>query len=104
MNYNEYNWNFDKSTAPPNNTSGTGNGSDPWGGALSISCLGQNCCYEGTTYNDTLNQCVPNDVAASMAASAAAAAAAAASKKGSKWGGSSRGSRFQLPQGGFGGL
>jgi len=103
MNYNEYNWNFDKSTAPTNNTSGTGNGSDPWGGALAIDCLGQNCCYEGTTYDDTLNQCVPNEVAASMAASAAAAAAAATSKKGSRWG-SGRSSRFQLPQGGFGGL
>jgi hypothetical protein len=103
MNYNEYNWHFDKSTAPKNNTSDSGNGSDPWGGALSITCLGQNCCYDGTTYNDTLNQCVPNEVAASMAASAAASAAAS-SKKGSGWGGSGSSSHFQLPQGGFGGL
>ena len=108
MNYNEYNWHFDKSTAPPNNTSDSGNGSDPWGGALSIACLGQNCCYEGTTYNDTLSQCVPNDVAASMAATAATAAAAAtAADTGAAAGGeggSGWGSHFQLPQGGFGGL
>ena len=111
MNYNEYRWHFDKSTAPQNNTNDSGNGSDPWGGALSIDCLGQNCCYEGTTYNDTLNQCVPNDVAAAMEASAATDAAATtaattattASSSSSSWGGA-RSSHFQLPQGGFGGL
>ena len=78
MNYDEYTWKFDKSTAPHNNTDGSG-GSDPWGNASTANCTGQQCCYQGTDYVESVNQCVPSDVAASMAASSAAASASSVS-------------------------
>jgi hypothetical protein len=59
MNWDEYNWYFDKSKAPSDTTEGTP--SDPWG-TPSVTCIGSACCYEGSTYDETKNMCVPNAV------------------------------------------
>ena len=57
MNYQEYNWGFNPTTAPTSTTSE--NIDDPW---LSLkpfgSCIGEYCCSEGQTYDSSLNQCV----------------------------------------------
>jgi len=68
MNYNEYTWGFDKKTAPSGNSSSpvSNTASDPWATASenSTNCLGQSCCYEGTKYDETLEQCVPDSYVA----------------------------------------
>lgn len=57
MIYQEFNWGFDAGNAPkPNGLDPV----DPW---LSTnfnigSCIGQQCCSEGLTYNSSINQCV----------------------------------------------
>ena len=56
MNWDEYNWYFDKSSAPSDNGSSTDN-SDPWADD-SYTCIGQACCNTGTTYSADLNQCI----------------------------------------------
>ena len=35
--------------------------SNPWG-SVSTTCIGSACCYEGTTYDETTNVCVPNNI------------------------------------------
>ena len=56
MNYQEYNWYFDPTSAP---TANSGTSNDPW---LSINlpgtCIGEYCCSDGQTYDSSLNQCV----------------------------------------------
>jgi hypothetical protein len=59
MNWDEYNWYFDKSKAPSDTTEGTP--TDPWGTA-SVVCVGSACCYDGSTYDDQKNICVPNPI------------------------------------------
>jgi hypothetical protein len=59
MNWDEYNWYFDKSKAPIDTTEGTP--SDPWG-TPSVTCIGSACCYEGSTYDVNTNICVPNEI------------------------------------------
>lgn len=57
MSYPEFNWGFDAKNAPkPDGLDPT----DPWlSSNLNIgSCIGQQCCSTGLTYNMTLNQCV----------------------------------------------
>jgi len=58
MNYQEYDWKFDASTAP---TGSTTSGSDPWA-SQSISslgtCVGQSCCSSGQVYDSSMNLCV----------------------------------------------
>lgn len=56
MNYDEYSQSFNKKNAPPVNTSITGK--DPWA-VGELACVGQKCCYKGTTYDIKLNQCIP---------------------------------------------
>jgi len=58
MNFDEYNWYFDKSKAPTSNE--TSEVTDPWA-TPSVVCVGQQCCSEGMTYDSNLNVCVPND-------------------------------------------
>jgi hypothetical protein len=58
MNWDEYNWYFDKSKAPPNNADGSQTASDPWA-IPSLTCIGADCCYEGSTYDSVQNICVP---------------------------------------------
>jgi hypothetical protein len=56
MNYQEYNWYFDPSTAP---TSTSSSSSDPWASNSNFgSCVGDACCSDGLVYDASLNQCV----------------------------------------------
>ena len=59
MNYPEYNWSFDASTAPAPDLSLLAGNNDPWG-KLNTTCIGPVCCTTGTTYDYTLNKCVPS--------------------------------------------
>jgi len=58
MNYQEYNWNF-KPASAPSNSSDVVNTSDPWGTPY-VTCIGQSCCYTGSTYDSSQNKCIPN--------------------------------------------
>ena len=69
MNYDEYNWKFDKSKAPDDsagsNSANSGeNASNPWI-TPTITCVGDACCPAGSgmTYDTTLNQCIKTDSA-----------------------------------------
>jgi len=97
MNYQEYNWDFKTSQAPPVDTSNP-SGTNPWT-TSGIMCVGQACCYDGNTYDSTLNKCIPPDVSASATTLDAA--------NGSSGNGSGSGSGsgvYTAPMGGFGGL
>lgn len=59
MNYQEYDWYFDPSTAPSVESS-TVEG-DPWlSSSLGGTCIGQECCSENQTYDSSLNICMTN--------------------------------------------
>jgi len=53
MNYQEY----DFYTPPTGTPTSTGSLDDPWSGIDAGTCIGQFCCSEGQTYDNTLNQC-----------------------------------------------
>jgi len=55
MNYQEYEWPFDRSTS-----TGTPSGEDPWLSGNFGTCLGNACCSEGLVYDSELNQCIPD--------------------------------------------
>jgi hypothetical protein len=55
MNWDEYNWYFNKSTAPVD--SSTGNEKNPWSNPT-ITCIGAECCTNGSVYDSSLNKCV----------------------------------------------
>ena len=57
MNYQEYDWYFDPSTAP---TSSSTDSKDPGENNSSKcgSCIGDDCCSDGLIYDSSLNQCV----------------------------------------------
>jgi hypothetical protein len=65
MNWDEYNWRFDRESAPTaadsadNSSSSNPSSSNPWS-IPSLTCIGSACCYDGSTYDDTKNICVPN--------------------------------------------
>ena len=62
MNWDEYDWYFDKTKAPSTSTE-RANISNPWDLSMpSLTCIGSSCCYSGTTYDDIENVCLPNDV------------------------------------------
>ena len=55
MNYQEFDWFFDPSRAP----SANGKTDNPWATNLDIgTCIGDDCCSSGQTFDTTLNQCV----------------------------------------------
>ena len=58
MNFDEYDWYFDKSQAPSASTSSSA--TDPWGDLPSLTCVGSACCYDGSTYDSTQNMCLPS--------------------------------------------
>ena len=60
MNWDEYNWYFDEENAETS-TEDTTTTSNPWG-TVSVTCIGSACCYDGSTYDETKNMCVPNAV------------------------------------------
>ena len=56
MNYQEYDWYFDPSTAP---TSSSTDSKDPWASNSKFgSCVGDACCSDGLVYDSSLNQCI----------------------------------------------
>jgi len=60
MNFDEYNWYFDKSKAPVDTTNSSGStASDPWS-MPSTTCVGATCCdiENGFVYDTTQNICV----------------------------------------------
>lgn len=63
MNWDEYNWYFDRESAETTTEEDTtsSSNSNPWG-SVSTTCIGSACCYEGTTYDETTNVCVPNNI------------------------------------------
>ena len=67
MNWDEYDWYFDKSTAPepskdpaanPTTNSSTNSSTNPWT-LPTFTCVGNECCYTGSVYNVNTNTCVP---------------------------------------------
>lgn len=63
MNWDEYDWYFDKNNAPSPDFTGTstsGSG-DPWT-TVSATCVGSACCYDDSTYDSEKNICVPNNL------------------------------------------
>lgn len=73
MNYDEYDWSFNQDNAPLQNASvmPTDSSSTPWS-MPSLTCVGSGCCYEGTTFDETKNMCIPNsDVNTSSTSSTA---------------------------------
>lgn len=64
INYDEYNWHFNKATAPvpPVESSSSSSSSDPWS-MPTIACVGSTCCDEakGFSYDSTQNMCILTD-------------------------------------------
>jgi hypothetical protein len=60
MNWDEYDWYFDKTNAPVSNTYDSYGAGNPWK-MPSITCIGSDCCYDGSTYDSDKNMCVPKD-------------------------------------------
>jgi len=60
MNFDEYNWYFNKDDAPISSTEvdTTSSESDPWA-TSEDTCVGAECCYENSTYDETQNRCIP---------------------------------------------
>ena len=61
INFDEYNWYFDKTAAPTNSaetTSNSSSSSDPWT-TSSLTCVGAECCNDNSTYDETQNKCIP---------------------------------------------
>ncbi len=67
MNYDEYDWYFNASTAPTS-TAATGAGGsssetsedEVWASEPAATCTGAACCYEGSRFDEELNVCVAN--------------------------------------------
>jgi hypothetical protein len=54
MNFDEYNWKFDKEKAP----TGEGDAKNPWG-SFGIVCVGSQCCDATSDYKSDINKCIP---------------------------------------------
>ena len=64
MNWDEYDWYFDKSSAPePSKTTSkeTSKETNPWK-TPTVTCVGAECCYEGSIYDYDKSICVPSDI------------------------------------------
>lgn len=60
MNWDEYEWYFDEADAPSSEeTTEETTEENPWK-TESATCVGSECCYEGSTYDYEKNICVPN--------------------------------------------
>jgi hypothetical protein len=63
MNWDEYNWHFDKDNVVTETTEDTeSEHKDPWEtpGSKKSVCVGSACCYEGSTFDEEKNICVIN--------------------------------------------
>jgi gamma-glutamylcyclotransferase (GGCT)/AIG2-like uncharacterized protein YtfP len=61
MNWDEYNFYFDKTKAPSDNVEISSSSGNPWLTG-SLTCIGSQCCYTGSTYDNDKNMCVPNNL------------------------------------------
>lgn len=70
MNYQEYEWHFDPTTAPSvATTTSSTSSNDPWmSQTATTTCVGDACCSSGMTYDASMNQCVPASSATSSSA------------------------------------
>ena len=68
MNYDEYNWYFNKKNTPtsssyevtPNEDTNSNANSDPWSMPTST-CIGIECCNDNSKYDEVKNKCIPNN-------------------------------------------
>ena len=61
MNFDEYDWYFNKDEAPTSSTettTDTSSSSDPWA-TPTYTCSGAECCYEISTFDSVQNKCIP---------------------------------------------
>jgi hypothetical protein len=61
MNFDEYDWYFNKDEAPTSSTettTDTSSSSDPWA-TPTYTCSGAECCYENSTFDSVQNKCIP---------------------------------------------
>lgn len=59
MNWDEYSWYFDTNKAPSSDGSSSNTTTNPWE-TPSIVCVGSACCYDGSTYDNEQNRCIPS--------------------------------------------
>lgn len=59
INYDEYDWYFNKDDAPTvNDSAGEADTSDPWA-TPTVVCVGSECCNDNNTYDEIQNKCIP---------------------------------------------
>lgn len=58
MNYDTYDWPFDKENAPDSENENT---DDPWESIGGGTCIGQECCSSGQTFDEEENICITKD-------------------------------------------
>lgn len=81
MNFDEYNWYFNKAEAPATtlvpSSSSSSSSSNPWS-MPTIACIGASCCNQadGFTYDSTQNMCVLNTTTATTTSATSATNAA----------------------------
>lgn len=56
MNYQEYSWPMNASALP--RATSTTTSSDPWKTNISSTCIGENCCSAGLSWDSTIGQCI----------------------------------------------
>ena len=56
MNWDEYEWYFDPSKVSTSTTTDS-SGNNPWP-EFNITCIGAECCVDGTIFDETVNKCV----------------------------------------------
>ena len=59
MVYDEYNWNFNKNSAPKMGTAAVKNSFKL---PTMMSCIGEKCCQDGTLWNNDIGKCVAPEV------------------------------------------
>ena len=57
MNYQAYDWYFNADAAP---TASLDDDTDPWASNAMGTCIGDACCSNGQTYDESINQCIGN--------------------------------------------
>lgn len=58
MNFDEYNWYFDKNNVETNRTNIDTTNTDPWS-TVDTSCVGAECCDADNRYDSQQNKCIP---------------------------------------------
>jgi hypothetical protein len=58
MNWDEYNWKFNESSAPTSDTTATTDSQNPWA-IPTLTCIGSACCADNSTFDGNINKCIP---------------------------------------------